>query len=75
MTALTAAVTLLPVLIAGRIPGTELLSPLAAVVLAGLVTTLLLNLFIVPALFLRWPAALPAEASEEPSAEPTLEAA
>jgi Cu/Ag efflux pump CusA len=75
MTALAASVAFLPLLIGGSIPGNELLSPMAAVVLGGLVTSTLLNLFIVPALYLRWPAALPAEATEESSAEPALEAA
>jgi Cu/Ag efflux pump CusA len=75
MTALAASVAFLPLLIGGSIPGNELLSPMAAVVLGGLVTSTLLNLFIVPALYLRWPAALPAEVTEESSAEPALEAA
>ncbi len=75
MTALAASVAFLPLLIGGSIPGNELLSPMAAVVLGGLVTSTLLNLFIVPALYLRWPAALPAEVTEESSAEPGLEAA
>ena len=49
MTALTAALGLVPLALAGDKPGSELLAPLAAVVLGGLVTSTALNLFVVPA--------------------------
>ncbi len=49
MTALTAALGLLPLALAAGKPGSELLAPLATVVLGGLVTSTLLNLFVVPA--------------------------
>ncbi len=49
MTALTAALGLLPLVIAWGQPGSELLAPLAAVVLGGLVSSTALNLFVVPA--------------------------
>jgi Cu/Ag efflux pump CusA len=75
MTALATGVALLPILFGGSIAGNELLNPMAAVLLGGLVTSTLLNLFIVPALYLRWPAALPAEATTDSSTQPTLEAA
>jgi Cu/Ag efflux pump CusA len=38
----------------GTIPGHELLQPMAVVVLGGLVTATLLNLFVTPALYLRF---------------------
>jgi Cu/Ag efflux pump CusA len=44
-------VAFLPVLLAGSVPGLELIQPLAIVVLGGLVTSTLLQLFILPALY------------------------
>ncbi len=49
MTALTAALGLLPLVIARGQPGSELLAPLAVVVLGGLASSTVLNLFVVPA--------------------------
>lgn len=49
MTALTAVLGLLPIAWAGGEPGSELLAPLAVVVLGGLVTSTILNLVVVPA--------------------------
>jgi Cu/Ag efflux pump CusA len=49
MTALCAALGLLPLALAMGEPGSELLAPLAVVVLGGLVSSTLLNLIVVPA--------------------------
>jgi CzcA family heavy metal efflux pump len=49
MTALTAALGLLPLALAGDRPGNEILAPLAVVVLGGLASSTLLNLVVVPA--------------------------
>ncbi|HRW53292.1 MAG TPA: efflux RND transporter permease subunit, partial [Phycisphaerae bacterium] len=49
MTAMTAVLGLLPIAWAAGEPGSELLAPLAIVVLGGLVTSTLLNLVVVPA--------------------------
>ncbi len=49
MTALTAALGLIPLAMSGGKPGSELLAPLAIVVLGGLVSSTILNLFVVPA--------------------------
>ena len=49
MTALTAVLGLAPVAWGGSQPGSELLAPMAVVVLGGLVTSTLLNLLVVPA--------------------------
>ena len=49
MTALTAVLGLVPLALAKGEPGSELLAPLAIVVLGGLVTSTLLNLVVVPA--------------------------
>lgn len=54
MTALTTGLALVPLVIAGDIPGQEIELPMAVVILGGLVTSTLLNLFIVPPLYLRF---------------------
>lgn len=52
MTALTAGLALIPLALAGDLPGNEIQSPMAKVILGGLLSSTLLNLFIVPAVFL-----------------------
>ena len=52
MTALTAGLALAPIVWAGIIPGHEIEHPMAIVILGGLVTSTLVNLFIVPSLYL-----------------------
>jgi CzcA family heavy metal efflux pump len=54
LTALAIAFALLPLLIGGNVPGQEVLQPMAVVVIGGLVTATLLNLFVTPALYLRF---------------------
>ncbi len=54
MTALTTGLALLPLVIAGDIAGHEIEHPMAIVILGGLVTSTILNLFIVPSLYLRF---------------------
>ena len=44
----------IPLIFAGQIPGNEIEHPMAVVIFGGLITATLLNLFIVPALYLRW---------------------
>ncbi len=51
MTALTAGLALIPLAIAGDLPGNEIQSPMAKVILGGLLTSTLLNIFIVPAVY------------------------
>ncbi len=53
MTTLTTALALFPFVLFGDIPGLEIVRPMAVVILGGLVTSTLLNLFILPALYLR----------------------
>jgi CzcA family heavy metal efflux pump len=53
MTAVTAGLALVPLVIAGDSPGNEIQSPMALVILGGLVTSTLLNVVVVPALYLR----------------------
>jgi Cu/Ag efflux pump CusA len=52
MTALAAVLGLVPLALAAGEPGSELLAPLAVVVLGGLVTSTFLNLVVVPAGFI-----------------------
>jgi CzcA family heavy metal efflux pump len=51
MTALTAGLALIPLAIAGDMPGNEIQSPMAKVILGGLLTSTLLNIFIVPIVY------------------------
>ncbi len=51
MTALTAALALIPLAMGGGEPGKEIQAPLALVVLGGLITSTLLNMIVVPALY------------------------
>jgi Cu/Ag efflux pump CusA len=53
MTALATGLALIPLVIAGNVPGHEIEHPMAIVILGGLVTSTLLNLFLVPPLYLR----------------------
>ena len=54
MTTLATGLALVPLVIAGNIPGHEIEHPLAIVVVGGLVTSTLLNLFVVPPLYLHF---------------------
>jgi len=54
MTASTTGLALIPLVIAGNIPGHEIELPMAIVILGGLVTSTLLNLFIIPPLYLKF---------------------
>ena len=51
MTALTSALALIPLAINGDKPGNEIQSPMAVVILGGLVTSTVLNMFVVPAIY------------------------
>jgi Cu/Ag efflux pump CusA len=54
MTALATGLALIPIVFGGTRAGYEIEHPLAVVILGGLTTSTLLNLFIVPALYLRF---------------------
>ena len=51
MTALTTALALIPLALGGDLPGNEIQSPMAKVILGGLATSTLLNGFIVPIMY------------------------
>jgi CzcA family heavy metal efflux pump len=54
MTALSAGLALIPLVVAGQEPGNEIQSPMGQVILGGLLTSTFLNMVLVPVLFLRW---------------------
>ncbi len=51
MTALTAALALIPLALQGNLSGNEIQSPMAKVILGGLLTSTLLNIYIVPIVY------------------------
>jgi CzcA family heavy metal efflux pump len=54
MTALAAGLALLPVALSGDAPGNEIQKPMAVVILCGLLSSMVLNMFVVPALYLKF---------------------
>ncbi len=54
MTALAAGLAMIPLVIARERPGTEILTPMALVILCGLLSSTFLNMLVVPALFMRF---------------------
>ena len=67
MTSLATGLALVPLVVLGERPGHEIEHPLAVVILGGLVTSTLLNLFVTPSLYLRFGKSRRA-AAEEPEA-------
>jgi Cu/Ag efflux pump CusA len=54
MTALATGLALVPLIVTGNVPGHEIEYPMAIVILGGMVTSCLLNLFVVPSLYLQF---------------------
>jgi HME family heavy-metal exporter len=54
MTALSAAVALVPLMVDGHAPGKEILHPAAITIFGGLVSGTLLDAFVTPVLFMKW---------------------
>lgn len=52
MTALTSALALIPLAVGGDLPGNEIQSPMAQVMLGGLLSSTLLNAFIIPIMYI-----------------------
>ena len=61
MTALTAGLGLLPLALSAGRPGRELEQPMAVVIIGGLLTSTLLNMFVLPALYLKFGRTVEAE--------------
>lgn len=51
MTALTSALALIPLALRGSLPGNEIQSPMAKVILGGLLTSTFLNAFVIPVIY------------------------
>ena len=54
MTAGTTALAIIPLVVAGNLPGHEIEHPMAVVIMGGLVSSTMLTLFVLPAVFLRF---------------------
>jgi Cu/Ag efflux pump CusA len=54
MTALSAGVALIPLMIDADAPGKEILNPVAVTIFGGLISSTLLDTFLTPVLFLRY---------------------
>jgi Cu/Ag efflux pump CusA len=65
---LGSALALAPLAFVGSVAGLEVASPLAAIVVGGLVTTALVNLFVLPTLYLR----VAGGSQREPATSPTV---
>jgi Cu/Ag efflux pump CusA len=76
MTALATGLALVPLVVRSNVFGYEIVRPMAVVILGGLITSTLLNLFVLPPLYLRFapsaqPSTAPAPAEEfEPAVSP-----
>ena len=66
MTALATGLAFLPFVLLGNIPGHEMVRPIAIVLIGGLITSTWLNLFAMPALYLRFGASREAELVLQP---------
>jgi len=64
MTALAAGLALVPLALSGDQPGNEIQKPMAIVILGGLLTSMFLNMLVVPALYLRF--GRPAQTNPQP---------
>ena len=51
MTALTSALALIPLAVKAEAPGNEIQAPMALVILGGLISSTILNIYIVPILY------------------------
>jgi CzcA family heavy metal efflux pump len=65
MTALATGLALIPLVLRGQEPGTEILTPLAFVLLCGLLSSTVLSMLVVPALFVRLGRPAPAAGDSE----------
>ena len=54
MTALTAGLALIPLIMRSHEPGNEIQAPMAVVILGGLLSSTFLNMVVIPALYLKF---------------------
>jgi Cu/Ag efflux pump CusA len=64
MTAMAAGLALIPLAMAAGESGSEIQTPMAIVILCGLTTSTLLNMVVVPTLYLRYAGVAPAKAAD-----------
>ncbi|MHC4993103.1 MAG: efflux RND transporter permease subunit, partial [Planctomycetota bacterium] len=72
MTALAAGLALVPLAIGGEQPGREILTPMAIVILCGLLSSTFLNMVVVPVLYLRFGKPVPAVPAASARREPPI---
>jgi CzcA family heavy metal efflux pump len=65
MTALATAFALAPMLVSGNIPGQEIEYPMALVITGGILSATLVNLFVVPSLYLRFANGLASQSADQ----------
>ncbi len=68
MTALSAGLALIPLVLAGDQPGNEIQAPMGVVILGGLVSSTLLNMFVVPTIYARFGRTVSNGAHRQPEA-------
>jgi hypothetical protein len=75
MTAMAAGLALIPLAFGGGKAGSEIQTPMAIVILCGLMTSTLLNMVVVPTMYLRYarPAPMRAESMHNWRDDPLLE--
>ena len=72
MTALTTALSLVPMVLAADHPGNEIQAPMAVVVLGGLITSTLLNIFVIPIVYEWYAKRHISKSSEQPIVNSSL---
>jgi Cu/Ag efflux pump CusA len=65
MSTLAIALLLAPVVLTGAGSGLEIVHPMATVVLGGLVTTLVVTMFVIPAIYMRFGSASDMDAADD----------
>jgi hypothetical protein len=68
MTALAAGLALIPLAFGGGKPGSEIQTPMAIVILCGLMSSTLLNMVVVPTMYLRYARPAPIQSEDEATA-------
>ena len=67
MTALVTGIGLIPLALGAGAPGKEIQQPMAIVILGGIATSTVLNMVVIPALYLRYERAEARRSREEPA--------
>jgi len=73
MTAMAAGLALIPLAFGGGKPGSEIQTPMAIVILCGLMSSTLLNMVVVPTMYLRYARPAPVRSESEPATSPATD--